>query len=77
MEYSGDFALSYDIMNYLVEHPSITFVYHVTYEDVEYTIIIPAGKAFSSPEIKWYGPLWLLANYGNGKVPQAQKGINE
>ncbi|MBO4701985.1 MAG: InlB B-repeat-containing protein [Lachnospiraceae bacterium] len=77
VEYSGDFALSYDIMTYLVEHPSITFIYHVTYEDVEYTIIIPAGKAVSSPEIPWYGPLWLLANYGNGKVPQAQKGTNE
>ena len=66
VEYCGDFALSYDIMTYLVEHPSITFVYHVKYEDVEYTIIIPAGKAVSSPEIPWYGPLWLLANYGNG-----------
>ena len=66
VEYSGDFALSYDIMTYLVEHPSITFIYHVTYEDVEYTIIIPAGKAVSSTEIPWYGPLWLLANYGNG-----------
>lgn len=77
VEYSGDFALSYDIMNYLVEHPSITFIYHVTYEGVEYTIVIPAGKAVSSPEIPWYGPLWLLANYGNGKVLQAQKGTNE
>ena len=77
VEYSGDFALSYDIMTYLVEHPSITFIYHVKYEDVEYTIIIPAGKAVSSPEIPWYGPLWLLANYGNGNVPQAQKGTNE
>ena len=66
VEYSGDFALSYDIMTFLVEHPSITFIYHVTYEDVEYTIIIPAGKAVSSSEIPWYGPLWLLANYGNG-----------
>ena len=73
VEYSGDFALSYDIMNYLVEHPSITFVYHVKYEDVEYTIIIPSGKAVSSPEIPWYGPLWLLANYGNGNVPAGVK----
>ncbi|MBP5494206.1 MAG: leucine-rich repeat protein [Lachnospiraceae bacterium] len=73
VEYSGDFALSYDIMNYLVEHPSITFIYHVTYEGVEYTIVIPAGKAISSPEIPWYGPLWLLANYGNGNVPTGIK----
>ncbi len=63
--YSGDFALSYDIMLYLVEHHNITFIYTVTYEDVEYTITIPAGKAIADPEIPWYGPLWLLANYGN------------
>ena len=63
--YSGDFALSYDIMLYLVEHPDITFIYTVTYEDIEYTITIPAGKAIADPEIPWYGPLWLLANYGN------------
>ena len=63
--YSGDFALSYDIMLYLVEHPNITFIYTVTYEDVEYTITIPAGKAIADPEIPWYGPLWLLANYCN------------
>ena len=73
VEYNGDFALSYDIMTYLVEHPSITFIYHVKYEDFEYTIIIPAGKAVSSPEIPWYGPLWLLANYGNGNVPAGVK----
>ena len=65
VEYSGDFALSYDIMQYLVEHPDITFVYHITYEDVEYTIRIPAGKAVAYTDIPWYGPLWLLANYGN------------
>ncbi len=64
VEYSGDFALSYDIMKYLEEHPLITLIYHVTYEDVEYTITIPAGKAIADPEIPWYGPLWLLANYG-------------
>ena len=63
--YSGDFALSYDIMLYLVEHPDITFIYTVTYDDVEYTITIPAGKAIADPETPWYGPLWLLANYGN------------
>ena len=69
VEYSGDFALSYDIMQYLVEHPDITFVYHVTYEGQEYTITIPAGKAIADSNIPWYGPLWLLANYGGENVP--------
>ena len=69
VEYSGDFALSYDIMQYLVEHPDITLIYTVTYEGVDYTITIPGGKAIADPNIGWYGPLWLLANYGGENVP--------
>ena len=67
--YSGDFALPYEIMQYLVEHTDITFIYTVTYEGQEYTITIPAGKAIADPNIGWYGPLWLLANYGGENVP--------
>jgi uncharacterized repeat protein (TIGR02543 family) len=69
VEYSGDFALPYEIMQYLVEHTDITFIYTVTYEGVEYTITIPGGKAIADPNIGWYGPLWLLANYGGENVP--------
>ncbi len=69
VEYSGDFALPYEIMNFLVEHSDFTFVYHVTYEGVEYTITIPGGSAIADPNIGWYGPLWLLANYGGENVP--------
>ena len=72
--YSGDFALPYEIMQYLVEHTDITFIYTVTYEGVEYTITIPGGKAIADPNIGWYGPLWLLANYGGDKVPEIQAG---
>ena len=72
--YSGDFALSYDIMLYLVEHPDITLIYTVTYEGVEYTITIPGGKAIADPNIPWYGPLWLLANYGGDNVPEVLAG---
>ncbi len=74
VEYSGDFALSYDIMQYLVEHPDITFVYHITYEGHEYTITIPAGKAVAYADTPWYGPLWLLANYGGNNAPTGAKG---
>ena len=74
VEYSGDFALPYEIMNYLVEHPDITFVYHVTYEGVDYTITIPGGKAIADSNIGWYGPLWLLANYGGDNVPEVLAG---
>ena len=73
VEYSGNFALPYEFMEFLADHPSITLVYHVTYEDNEYTITIPAGMAIYNTEIEWYGPLWLLANYGNGNVPNGVK----
>ena len=74
VEYSGDFALPYEIMNFLVNHPDITFVYHVTYEGQEYTITIPAGKAVAYADTPWYGPLWLLANYGGNNAPTGAKG---
>ena len=74
VEYSGDFALPYEIMNFLVEHPDIAFVYHVTYEGQEYTITIPAGKAVAYADTPWYGPLWLLANYGGNNAPTGAKG---
>ena len=57
VEYYGNFALPYEFMLFLKEHPNITLIYHVTYEDVEYTVTIPAGTAICSPEIEWYGPL--------------------
>ena len=74
VEYSGDFALPYEIMNFLVNHPDITFVYHITYEGQEYTITIPAGKAVAYADTPWYGPLWLLANYGGNNAPTGAKG---
>ena len=74
VEYSGDFALSYDIMQYLADHPDITLIYTVTYEGEDYTITIPGGKAIADPNIPWYGPLWLLANYGGDKVPEVLAG---
>ena len=70
VEYNGDFALSYDIMEYLKEHTDITLVYSVTYEGVTYTVTIPAGRAIADANINWYGPLWLLANYGGDNVPE-------
>ena len=74
VEYSGDFALSYDIMEYLKEHTDITLVYSVTYEGVTYTVTIPAGRAIADANIGWYGPLWLLANYGGNNAPTGAKG---
>ena len=74
VEYSGDFALPLEIMEFLKVHPLITLVYHVTYEDVEYTVTIKGSNAIADSTILWYGPLWLLANYGGNKAPNGIAG---
>jgi len=58
----------------ILDNSGITFIYHVTYEGQEYTITIPAGKAVAYADTPWYGPLWLLANYGGNNAPTGAKG---
>lgn len=73
-EFEGDFSIPLEFMLYLKEHPDVTLLYHVSYEDEKYDIVIHGRDAIADPEISWYGPLWLLANYGNGNVPTGAKG---
>lgn len=68
VEISGDYALPYDIMNFLQQHPQITLIYHVTYQGETYTVTIPGSKAIVDDNIPWYGPLLLNAYY-NGALP--------
>ena len=57
---SGDFALSYDIMKFLDDHPGVTLEYTMTYEGNEYLLVIPGGSQLANPEIPWYGPKYLI-----------------
>ena len=57
---SGDFALSYEIMKYLDDHPGVTLEYTMTYEGNEYRLVIPGGSQLANPEIPWYGPKYLI-----------------
>jgi len=66
VEISGTAALSRDIMEYLQKHPNLTVIYNVTYEGKTYRTVIPGSKAIVDENIKWYGPLWLNAHYGEG-----------
>lgn len=68
VEISGDYALPYDVMNFLQQHPQITLIYHVTYQGETYTVTIPGSKAIVDDNIPWYGPLLLNAYY-NGELP--------
>ncbi len=63
-EASGDFGLSYEIMKYLDDHPGVTLKYTLTYKGEEHLIVIPGGGKFANPEIPWYGPEYLIGNFG-------------
>ena len=63
-EVSGDFGLSYEIMKYLDDHPGVTLKYTLTYKGEEHLIVIPGGGKFANPEIPWYGPEYLIGNFG-------------
>lgn len=60
-------TLSHDIMQLLVKRGDVTLDMEYTYQDKDYHIIIPAGKAVDN-EIAWYGPLYLSAHFSAGDV---------
>ena len=51
VEFAGEFALPYEFMQYLQEHPQITLVYHTSCEGEEFTVTIPGAQAIADPEI--------------------------
>ena len=67
VEYESDFALPYEIMKYLEDHPQITLVYHIVAEDkgIDTTVKIPGSAVKADPNIPWYGPLYLQQNFPN------------
>lgn len=62
----GVSALSNSIMQELLKKGDVSLRLEFTYEDEEYVIIIPAGKALDN-DIPWYGPLYLAGQYGNNE----------
>ncbi len=68
VEFEGDYALPYEFMLYLQEHPQVTLVYHVIYQGIDTTVTIPGNRVKADPEIFWYGPLWLNYYFGNGTI---------
>ena len=56
-------ALPNDIMQALYKKQTVTLVMEYTYNEKEYTVTIPAGKAQDN-SIEWYGPLYLQMYYG-------------
>ena len=62
-EASGDFALSYEIMKWLEDHPNVTLKYTLSYKGADHLIVIKGGRKLANPEIPWYGAEYLIANF--------------
>lgn len=52
-------------MQMLVKRGDVTLEMEYTYEEEDYHVIIPAGKAMDN-DIPWYGPLYLSAYFSAG-----------
>ena len=57
-------ALPYFAMKTLQDNPNITLVFKCTYKGMDYAFAIPGSKVRANPLVQWYGPLYLLAYYG-------------
>jgi hypothetical protein len=51
-------------MKWLEDHPGVTLNYTLTYNGEEHLIVIPGGQKLANPEIPWYGPEYLIGNFG-------------
>ena len=51
-------------MSTLQNNPNITLIFKTSYAGMDYTFTIPASAVRPNPLITWYGPLYLLINYG-------------
>ncbi len=61
-------SLPYSAMKTLQDNPNVTLVFKTTYGGMNYTFTIPGSIARANPLVPWYGPLYLLANYGQYAV---------
>lgn len=57
-------TLSSDFMKTLSEK-NVTVVLEYTYKGVDYVVTIPAGGVIITPDVPYYGPLYLAQLYGN------------
>jgi hypothetical protein len=62
-EAAGDFALSYDIMKWLEDHPNVTLKYTLLYKGEAHNIVIKGGQKLAFADIPWYGPEYLIGKF--------------
>lgn len=64
IEWAEGDSLPLEVMEVLSKNPGISLLFSFTYDGVDHKVMIPAGKAVVDEKIKWYGPCWLLQEYG-------------
>lgn len=59
----GD-SLPFEVIKLLRDNPKQSLDFTFEYKGEKHRVIIPAGKA-PTEDLEWYGPLWLLQEYGD------------
>ena len=68
VNYTGDFALPTEIMQFLKDHPEITLKYSFVLNGENKTATLSGNDIVIDSKINWYGLEYLWANYGQGAV---------
>ena len=66
VNYTGDFALPAEIMQFLKDHPEITLKYSFVLNGENKTATLSGNDIVIDSKINWYGLEYLWANYGQG-----------
>ncbi len=64
VEYTGDFALPAETMQFLKDHPEVTLKYTFDYKGETHTVVIPGKSVVIEEGVLWYGFENLLGRYG-------------
>ena len=71
VNYTGTYALPYEFMQFIKDHPEVTLNYSFYVGDELKTVTINGANVIADENIPWYGFNYLLSNYGAGAAVTA------
>ena len=74
-DYTGDFALPVEIMQYIKDNPQVTLNYSFYVDDVLRTVTITGKNVVVEEGVLYYGFNYLLSHYGDGSAVTGPTGI--
>ena len=74
-DYTGDFALPAEIMQYIKDNPQVTLNYSFYVDDVLRTVTITGKNVVVEEGVQYYGFNYLLSHYGDGSAVTGPTGI--